>query len=375
MRRSRSSERLVGFLVLVAVLVAGTATEAPARLAASQRISLYLQAYKSFGPRAAVCVGESEAISVIAWREKFPAGRERLRNEILGIRIEGRVSPAGDGTLAPADAPTLLQSRRPGAAEFIFTPRKAGTVNLAFNAAPAGAVSWLSTFLSSVPVRKRYFKRTEFDVEVKDCCPGGRAAAPSQEGGVCKANTTINYHWTRVSENSGGSSRAEYTVTIQAKFKVENGYATDDGSTFTFAGTLTNTKLYETPCSGEVLKETFQGGGKFLDFDGSQIGSPFISMLASPGSAVLDATVLADVTGTYIEGDGGGCETKPLEAATMSYTLDCPFHDNSTIGHVIGTYDEESKVANLACSDSTSSDDGETKTTETVDVTGALNLP
>src|SRR5688572_16206691 len=120
MTRPRNGQRWVVFLVLIAVLVMGSATEAPARHAARERFSFYLQAYKSFGPRDVVCVGEPEAISVIAWREKFPGGRERVRNEILAMRIEGRVSPASDGTLAPAETPTVLRSKRPGAAEFIF---------------------------------------------------------------------------------------------------------------------------------------------------------------------------------------------------------------------------------------------------------------
>jgi hypothetical protein len=207
-----------------------------------------------------------------------------------------------------------------------------------------------------------------------ESCEGKASGSFAQ--GVCKANTTITYHWTRATQSSGGTSMEDYTVTIDAKLQVDNGYATDAGSsTFEVTGKWTATKFYATPCQGEVLNETFKGAGKFSDYDQSVGGNPLVTLFVQPGSANLDGTVFATLSGTFVDSNGDGCTTQSDNQPDLPIFLNCPFHDNATSPHVDGTYDEKSKVANLACSDSTTQDSGDGTVTDTVEVTGALNLP
>lgn len=205
----------------------------------------------------------------------------------------------------------------------------------------------------------------------------GRAVAAADE--LCTSNVPVTYRWTETFQTSGGSGRREINATIHVLFKIADGYGTDAGSVFTLTGLKEVTKLYATPCAGKVMNEALSGGGRFLDFDGSKPGSPFVSLLAVPGSTMLDATVVGDLSGTYVEsGDSGACETKEIAVTGAPYTLDCPFHDNSTAGYVEGKstiidhHGAKVTLVDLGCSDAENFETGDGTGRRTVEVSGHI---
>ena len=198
-------------------------------------------------------------------------------------------------------------------------------------------------------------------------CGPGRAVGtdPSQE--VCRASSTISYHWVETYVSTTGLSRktVDYTITIDAKVDVnEFGIGNDIGSTYRIAGSDIETAPAGN-CAGQNY--TYSGQGKFLD----RPPDFFSFVVYDDGFATLDSSVVATIEGTRDDFGDGGCVSVPYEGFT-NVLLHCPLSQDHLVE---GSYDESSRTADFSCTDSVSYEDQDIKGTKTVTVTGAITLP
>ena len=224
-------------------------------------------------------------------------------------------------------------------------------------------------------IRVMHFDFGEYVFPMKDwevsCGAEQSGRAPAQEE-TCKANTTVSYHWLEeVDYAAGGSSRFEYTFTIGVKLKLEDREWVDDGSTFQVTGTRTSIHATDSCYDSEAQ---YTAGGTFIETTDDYL----LFSAGDDGSARLEATAVTDITGNTGRriGTGNGEETI-CEPVTFENVIDlaipCPAADGFALN---GTYDEESGVVDLTCSDTVNEilNEGDDYR-HNVDASGSFTLP
>ena len=201
-----------------------------------------------------------------------------------------------------------------------------------------------------------------FDVSDDEgqCCPPGRA----QE--VCVADTSVTFESTShgVIDFSGAlgtnliTNDFSYTVNLDVHVYKEEGVWVDNKSTYTVSGKEVIVQLAQAEGIDCTITQTTQFTGSGLADVGLGVSPDGVAVLSAPGiDAEPQTTISAKGSFTDFDGTKKSCDTFPtLLDGVSAATIDsgCPIGGSA----ITGTYDEETHVVDLSCTDRYESESG-----------------